>query len=902
MLIGFILLILFLVTLVLPWVQLTRMSALRREITLLRDQVTWLIARAREKGETIPEQWDRVSRPAPLKPPPQPIAEKKVEPVLSEKAPTTKPTAPVKKPESLLDKKINFEQKYFVSLPVWIGGIALALAGAFLVKYSIEMGFLSPAIRITIGCLFGIGLLVLGHWIHDRPQIANGERIAQALSGAGIADLYVCLFAATSFYQLLPSSIGFIGMGVVTAIAVVLSLKQGPPIAMLGMVGGFITPALIESTEPNAPLLFIYLYFLLAGLFAVIWKKNWWSIAIPVVVGAYGWVFLWLGTSYTPSDDLSLGLFLIAVSATIVFFSKKTMEENEAAPPKTFNIFPPLNYLSLGGAIILMSAIATRSNFGAMEWGLFGCLGAGGMVLAYYNQKLYGFIPWLSVIMNINLLLSWQESDPAILASTLVGFAFLYTIGSYWLMWRSPKPQSWAILAAGSSLTYYVLAYAKFHNWLEGKIISTQEWYMDAHFWGVLAFVLFGFSVAVVVQVLNQFKGVEEIKQRLLTAFTLTATAFLSIGLSLELSSQFFTIALATEILAISWINGYVHIKALRFLAGLLAVFFTILIIPQLLWQIFLLSNNFVAQQTNLYFNLPENTLPAFWETRIPSVNWSFFHLAIPAVMFGLSSLLLRRQKDDGLIKAFEMTAIGLLAVMAYYFTRHAFHIHENLAFAGSSFTERGVVTNIYFLYGLACLWAGGVFKREGVFLSGLGLVGLSLFRILFWDLLVFNPLWSSQQVGHLPLLNSLLLVYGLPILWLSLVNKELMKTDYKKYLPYTTTCLFLLGFFFISFNVRQLFQGSTLDKDIMSNAEIYTYSVAWLLVGIGLLFFGTLKQDRTLRIASLAFMILSIGKVFLYDASELTGLLRVFSFLGLGISLIGLSWFYTRFVFKRLD
>ncbi|MEZ0225806.1 MAG: DUF2339 domain-containing protein, partial [Alphaproteobacteria bacterium] len=34
--------------------------------------------------------------------------------------------------------------------------------------------------------------------------------------------------------------------------------------------------------------------------------------------------------------------------------------------------------------------------------------------------------------------------------------------------------------------------------------------------------------------------------------------------------------------------------------------------------------------------------------------------------------------------------------------------------------------------------------------------------------------------------------------------------------------------------------------------------------------------------------------------ASTLDGLYRVFSFLGLGVSLIALSWFYSRFVFRK--
>ena len=83
-----------------------------------------------------------------------------------------------------------------------------------------------------------------------------------------------------------------------------------------------------------------------------------------------------------------------------------------------------------------------------------------------------------------------------------------------------------------------------------------------------------------------------------------------------------------------------------------------------------------------------------------------------------------------------------------------------------------------------------------------------------------------------------------------------------------------------------------------MTNAEVYTYSVVWLLLGIALLLGGIFRQDKMLRYASLGVMLLTVGKVFLYDAAELEGLYRVFSFFGLGISLIGLSYFYTRFVF----
>ena len=84
-----------------------------------------------------------------------------------------------------------------------------------------------------------------------------------------------------------------------------------------------------------------------------------------------------------------------------------------------------------------------------------------------------------------------------------------------------------------------------------------------------------------------------------------------------------------------------------------------------------------------------------------------------------------------------------------------------------------------------------------------------------------------------------------------------------------------------------------------MSSAETYSYSVGWLLAGLALLTFGIRLQNKHLRVAALAFITLCVTKVFLYDASELEGLLRVLSFFGLGVSLIGLSYYYTQSILK---
>ena len=65
---------------------------------------------------------------------------------------------------------------------------------------------------------------------------------------------------------------------------------------------------------------------------------------------------------------------------------------------------------------------------------------------------------------------------------------------------------------------------------------------------------------------------------------------------------------------------------------------------------------------------------------------------------------------------------------------------------------------------------------------------------------------------------------------------------------------------------------------------------------GLALLGTGFPLRDRTLRISGLALLLACILKLFIYDLSYLDTLPRIFSFIVLGLILIGVSWIYTRF------
>ncbi len=82
--------------------------------------------------------------------------------------------------------------------------------------------------------------------------------------------------------------------------------------------------------------------------------------------------------------------------------------------------------------------------------------------------------------------------------------------------------------------------------------------------------------------------------------------------------------------------------------------------------------------------------------------------------------------------------------------------------------------------------------------------------------------------------------------------------------------------------------------------ARDLTTSIAWAAYALILLAVGVRRASTALRWVSLVLMMLTIGKVFLYDLGELRDLYRVASLLGLAFSLIVVSLAYQRFVLRK--
>ena len=90
---------------------------------------------------------------------------------------------------------------------------------------------------------------------------------------------------------------------------------------------------------------------------------------------------------------------------------------------------------------------------------------------------------------------------------------------------------------------------------------------------------------------------------------------------------------------------------------------------------------------------------------------------------------------------------------------------------------------------------------------------------------------------------------------------------------------------------IRRFWQGDWLGAYGVVQGELYSYTLALMLLGAGLLYQAIARRSGLLRRVAMAVIGLTIAKVFLLDAAGLTGLMRVVSFLGLGLCLAGLAW-----------
>jgi len=268
-------------------------------------------------AETPPTIQAPQPKPAPqpqpelVTPRPLPVPPRRVEPQFVAPAPPLAPPKP-------MTPKINWEQFMGVKGFAWIGGFALFLGVVFAIQYAFAHHLISPELQAACGFATGLGLLVGGVTM-SRKDLSV---LSQTLCATGVVVLYAVTFACNAHYRFpffgtIPT---FLLMSLITVTAFLLAARlDALVVAILGMLGGFLTPILLATGQDNPLGLFGYIAILDAGLIFVALNKRWLFLTALAALGTAIMQIGWVSKFFEPGKYFEDNKILITLSVLLGF-------------------------------------------------------------------------------------------------------------------------------------------------------------------------------------------------------------------------------------------------------------------------------------------------------------------------------------------------------------------------------------------------------------------------------------------------------------------------------------------------------------------------------------------------------------------------------------------------------
>jgi uncharacterized membrane protein len=853
----------------------------------------------------------------------------------------------------------GFEELFGGKLPIWAGGVTLAVAGVLIVRYSIEAGLLSPFVRVLAGLIFGGALIAAAETALRMEGRIRDPRVGQSLAGAGIASLYASILVAVNLYGLIGPVPAFVGMAGVTALAMALSLRFGAPSALLGLVGGLAAPALVGAGQPDVPLLTLYLAFAVGGLSTLSRTQRWAWLGIGALIGGLGWgAVLLLGGALDAASTVSIGLYVLLVGIAFPLL----------APSGAGATL--VRFAGSVAAVAQMAALVATGGFALLHWGLFGLIS---VAILWLSRREEGFrhLPLIGLGMALLLLGAWTDPAPAHFALVLLTTAALYGLPALLALWRPAGGLAEAGQIAGLALAASLLTAMHFYR-AEGSadlalaavalaaaclpaVAALLGWGRPERS-GDARFALLSSTAALLLAVAAGFAAPAWLLPLLVggLAVSLLLLSLLAEDERLEYSGWGFAAASAALLAAapsfgvecerlvglagqeksglavLRWAGLScaaavfawrarldVGRHAAQAAAALLAYGAAAQLAPALVLPL-LAAAGLPALAAAGRARAPMTLLPAMTVLLGVSVGWAalpMLHWAdavLPALagdpvlaneLPGTREALLRLLGPAALIGAARwiggaQAGVGerrVASLVAASLGAVAGHIVFKQLFGIES-------QAMFILQGLAerTLWEA-VLVTAGVAAWKLG----SRRAALALGLAALAHFGAFSLLLHNPLWAEQA-VGTLPVLNLLLPSYGLalallwsagrFELELSAPVERPRVLLQMVLIVLLAFSLlRQLAEGTILSGPGLSQEEDIARSILAVLLAIGFLLWGIRMSARDWRIGSLVLMLGAVAKVFLLDASGLEGLMRIASFAALGISLIGIGWLYSR-------
>lgn len=733
---------------------------------------------------------------------------------------------------------------------VKVGLVVLFFGVSFLLKYASDHSLLPVELRMAGAGMLGVVLLAVG-W-----RLRHGNPVyALLVQGGGVGVLYLTIFAAARFLDMIPPVWALVLMCAVVVFSGILAVVQNASaLAVFGAAGGFLAPILLSTGQGSHVQLFGYYALLNLGVLGIAWYRTWRVLNLLGFACTFGIGALWGARYYSPqyfaTTEPFLILFFLMYGTVSILFARAHGGSGQTRLDSALVFGLPLAAFGLQmGLVRGMEMGAAFSCLGLALWYILPLRllwkKSGGLRLLAEAHLALGVI-FLSLAVPMALDASWTASTWA-----------LEGAGMIWLGLRQERLvtrvfglllQIGAALAFATSLSLWSVHLDSGHL-LAGLFLGLGGFFSSWTYWAMP-------------------------KARLSREEPLPLVMGLW-GAAWWYGTWFF------------WAGNQAHPDPI-FLAAIVAALGV--------WSLLHGRTAWPMPRHLAQFTVVLLLCSAILWSAHPGADWGW--LVWPLALLAQFGMLFALETGwDARVRGWVHTLGALLvAVLALREAHRQTFIH--MAQNGSWADAAAAVTGVLLLTVIIFPRLDWPLRRHfAAYLRAGG--ALAAFLVLWWIGASFvsgNP----RPLPYVPVLNPLDLTQALVLATLGVWARKALTHDVirspraERFLPAV-----LAAWAFVWMNVvvaRTVhFLGDVpyaLDSMFRSDVLQAAYSVLWSLAALGAMLLGRRRVRREAWLAGAVLLAIVVGKLFLVDLDGRGTVARIVSFLGVGLLMLVVGYF----------